>query len=60
MESKITYYKTPIGTAKIIGNADGIQSISILEEDKNSSKNIPKELENYVHQLEEYFQGNRK
>lgn len=60
MESKITYYKTPIGTAKIIGNADGIQSISILEEDKNSSKNIPKELENCVHQLEEYFQGNRK
>lgn len=32
MESKTTYYKTPIGTAEIVGDENGIQSISVLDD----------------------------
>ncbi len=60
MESKTTYYKTPIGTAEIVGNEDGIQSISVLDEEKESSDNIPECLKNCVIQLDEYFSGERK
>lgn len=58
-----TYYKTPIGIAEIIGNKNGIQSISVLDDDteiSNKSKSIPNELQDCVQQLEEYFTGNRK
>lgn len=54
-----TYYKTPIGTAKIVGDKNGIQSISVLDEDIETSKEIPKELQNCVTQLDEYFAGKR-
>ncbi|WP_087564876.1 methylated-DNA--[protein]-cysteine S-methyltransferase [Polaribacter sp. SA4-10] len=63
MESKITYYKTPIGTAKIIGDENGIQSVSVLDDDaiSNESLNLktPECLEDCVLQLEEYFTGER-
>lgn len=57
------YYQTPIGTAEIIGNEDGIQSISVLDNHVSTSKetqDIPNELQNCIEQLEEYFNGNRK
>ncbi len=61
LESKeIAYLKTPIGTAEIIGNDDGIISISVIEDKIESSKEIPKNLEKCVKQLEEYFQKKRK
>lgn len=60
LESKTTYYKTPIGTAEIVGNEEGIQSISVLDEEKESSDNIPKCLEDCVIQLDEYFTGERR
>lgn len=60
MSLNTTYYKTPIGTAKIIGDENGIQSISVLEEDIESSVKIPHSLKSCVTQLSEYFSGNRK
>ena len=59
LESKTTYYKTPIGTAEIVGNEHGIQSISVVDEEIKTSTIIPKCLQNCVTQLEEYFEGNR-
>ncbi|WP_417800326.1 methylated-DNA--[protein]-cysteine S-methyltransferase [Tenacibaculum sp.] len=59
-----TYYKTPIGIAKIEGDESGIQSISVLDENAsnlpNSLNNIPACLQECVTQLDEYFTGTRK
>jgi len=56
---KIAYYKTPIGTAKIIGNNEGIISVTIIEDKIETSTQISKCLESCIVQLDEYFQGNR-
>lgn len=52
------FIQTPLGTAKIIGDADGISVISILSEGELSKK-IPKELKECTTQLQEYFDGLR-
>ncbi|MDC1465145.1 methylated-DNA--[protein]-cysteine S-methyltransferase [Polaribacter sp.] len=58
-----TYLKTPIGIAKISGDKNGIQSISVLDEDSISDDilkiSTPFFLQECVVQLEEYFKGNR-
>ncbi|QXP73359.1 methylated-DNA--[protein]-cysteine S-methyltransferase [Tenacibaculum sp. AHE15PA] len=54
-----TYYKTPIGTAKIVGNENGIQSVSVLDDAIETSTKVPSCLQNCVTQLEEYFTGTR-
>lgn len=60
MESNTTaYYKTPIGTAKIIGDINGIISVSVIDEKIETSKVIPKDLQKCVQQLDEYFNGTR-
>jgi methylated-DNA-[protein]-cysteine S-methyltransferase len=56
---KIAYYKTPIGTAKIEGDKNGISSISVLDEVIENSVEIPTCLQHCVHQLDEYFKGTR-
>ena len=53
------YYKTPIGTAKIVGNEKGISSVTVLDEEIEISKKILTCLKNCVQQLEEYFKGTR-
>jgi len=58
--NQTTYYKTPIGTAKIVGNDDGIQSVSVSDDAIDSSTTIPTCLQNCVTQLDEYFKGTRK
>ena len=62
-DKQTTYYKTPIGVAKILGNENGIQSISVLNDDSISDEllqqKIPICLQNCVTQLEEYFAGKR-
>jgi methylated-DNA-[protein]-cysteine S-methyltransferase len=59
LESNQTaYYKTPIGTAKIVGNEFGISSITVLDEEIETAE-IPLPLKKCVQQLEEYFNGNR-
>lgn len=60
MESSQTaYYKTPIGTAKIIGNIHGIHTVTVLDEAIETSTNIPEFLQDCVVQLDEYFKGTR-
>ena len=60
MESKQTaYYKTPIGTAKIVGDTNGIISITVLDDSIETSKKIPINLKDCVTQLGEYFNGTR-
>jgi methylated-DNA-[protein]-cysteine S-methyltransferase len=59
-----TYLKTPLGTAKIVGNENGIQSVSVLDEDFSinlevTNSDIPECLQDCVTQLVEYFDGNR-
>lgn len=56
--SKVVFINSPLGTTKIVGDANGISEISILEEGE-LSKTIPKELQIAVTQLEEYFLGVR-
>ena len=56
---KVTYYKTPIGTARIVGDEDGISSITVIDGEQESSQNIPECLRDCVTQLEEYFDKKR-
>jgi len=52
------YLKTPLGTAKIVGDAKGISVISIHSEEQVPKK-IPTVLKKVVNQLNEYFEGKR-
>ena len=55
-ESKIAYCKTPIGTAKLVGDADGLQSVTITDEDYATVPHtIPDVLATAVTQLNAYF-----
>ena len=53
-----TYIQTPLGIAEIIGDENGVSSISVIDEGTISAV-IPFELQNAVQQLNEYFRGNR-
>lgn len=55
----IAYYKTPIGTAKICGNDQGIHSVSVMDNENEISSVIPDSLKDCVDQLDEYFQNKR-
>lgn len=59
MESRTAYYKTPIGTAEIVGNESGIQSVSVLDKEIETSKEIPEFAKDCIQQLQEYFAGSR-
>lgn len=52
------FINTPLGTAKIKGDENGICAISILQEGE-ISKTIPLELKTAVNEIYEYFEGNR-
>ncbi len=61
MESnQTTYYKTPIGTAKITGNASGITAVTLTDEVFDTNTKTPEYLQNCVQQLDEYFSAQRK
>ena len=53
-----TYIKTPLGIAEIIGDENGVSSISVLDEGTISTV-IPSALQEAVKQLNEYFEGIR-
>lgn len=60
MESSQTaYYKSPIGIAKIIGNKNGISSVTVLDNEIEIPTEIPSFLKDCVTQLDEYFKGKR-
>ena len=53
------YISTPLGTAKLEGDLDGITAITVCNETPNPGKNVPKSLQPAAEQLEEYFLGRR-
>lgn len=53
-----TFFKCPLGVVKIVGDANGISEISILDEGEVSDS-IPNDLEQAVIQLQEYFERKR-
>lgn len=52
--------KTPLGVAKLEGDALGLSSITVLDTDEKTTEIIPELLEDAVYQLQEYFEGKRK
>mgnify|MGYP000480383393 FL=1 len=52
--------KSPLGFTKIVGDDDGIVSITVLNSEEKITDIIPVELEDCVFQLQEYFDGKRK
>ncbi|RKE98902.1 methylated-DNA-[protein]-cysteine S-methyltransferase [Ichthyenterobacterium magnum] len=51
--------ETPLGIAKIIGDNEGISSVSVLNSNEVITHIIPDELQDCVYQLQEYFNGDR-
>jgi len=53
------FIESPLGIAKIVGDENGISEISVLSEGEKTAK-IPKNLQQCVSQLREYFDGQRQ
>ena len=51
--------QTPLGNAEISGDANGISSIKITEENTEITTKIPEAFKLVVAQLQEYFDGKR-
>ncbi|MFT6796896.1 MAG: methylated-DNA-[protein]-cysteine S-methyltransferase [Maribacter sp.] len=56
---KEAFINTPLGIAKLEGDALGLSSISVLNTEERITQIIPEVLEDAVYQLNEYFEGNR-
>jgi len=54
------YISTPLGSAKLEGDENGISSVTVIESDEPESKIIPEVLVDAVYQLNEYFEGERQ
>lgn len=52
--------ETPLGIAKIVGDANGISSVSVSDNSEPLSENIPEELKACINQLSDYFEGTLK
>ena len=52
--------KSPLGFTKIVGDVDGISTVTVLNSEEKITDIIPIELEDCVTQLNEYFEGKRK
>lgn len=54
------FTQSPIGVIEIVGNSEGVSSILFKDDDSLAiSESIPKELNDVVTQLQEYFEGKR-
>ena len=53
------YIKTPLGTAEITGDVNGVSAISILDIEREISNEIPNFLKIAVTELQEYFDSKR-
>jgi len=51
--------KSPLGFTKIVGDADGISQVTVLNSEEKETDIIPLELEDCTTQLQEYFKGLR-
>ncbi|MBI5650267.1 MAG: methylated-DNA--[protein]-cysteine S-methyltransferase [Chloroflexi bacterium] len=58
-EKSVAYYRSPIGTLEIVGDANGITSVEFVA-DATPSAETPRDLADCVSQLDEYFNGARK
>ncbi|MFC0603348.1 methylated-DNA--[protein]-cysteine S-methyltransferase [Winogradskyella pulchriflava] len=54
------YIETPLGIAKIIGDNNGITSVSILDAQEQLSEVIPESLLDCITQLKAYFKNDLK
>ena len=54
------YIETPLGIAKIIGDNNGITSVSILDTQEQLSEVIPESLLDCITQLKAYFKNDLK
>lgn len=54
------FVQTPLGTAKLEGDENGLAKITVLDTDEKQTDIIPKCLEDAVYQLKEYFHGTRE
>lgn len=54
------YIETPLGYAKIIGDQDGITSVSIVDTKEDTSESIPESLSDCATQLKAYFNNKLK
>ncbi|MAD96432.1 MAG: cysteine methyltransferase [Flavobacteriaceae bacterium] len=57
---EIAIIDSPLGLIEIKGDAQGIQVVSFRDETATISSTIPKNLQNCVTQLQEYFSGSRR
>ena len=55
----IAYYKTPIGLARIVGDDNGISSVTVVDGEQETTEHIPEALQDCVAQLDEYFNKER-
>lgn len=53
------FINSPLGITKIVGDSEGIASVSVLNSNETVTDIIPDELQDCVYQLQEYFEGNR-
>ena len=53
-------FNSPIGFIKIIGDGQGIASVTVLNSEEKITHIIPQELEDCKQQLNEYFDGERQ
>lgn len=51
---------SPLGYTKILGDENGIASISVLNSEEEVTENIPLSLQDCVQQLQDYFSGTLK
>ena len=54
------YISTPLGSAKLEGDENGLNRVTVLEQDEPESKIIPDVLIDAAYQLNEYFEGKRR
>lgn len=54
------FLHTPLGVAKIDGDANGLVAITVLDGNETPNAVIPHVLEDAVYQLREYFEGKRE
>lgn len=52
--------KSPLGYTKILGDENGIASVSVLNSEEKETETIPEVLQDCVQQLQDYFSGTLK